>query len=186
MLTEQRRTNTPTTAKYDWQQQILQWTYVIQSEKFYLTEDPTNADYQLKPDHFNFQYQHLAPAPGKTKSGKTKQRSKPTNVIWTHNPDHMVTTMGMYPGKRKRLVALDHGLTALNLHDPIPTYKVEKPQEPKVLLDHLLYILNGDKKHRQYLLNVMCHMVFRPETRLTHGTLISGVSQHQARHRCLG
>ena len=97
MSKDSRRTNTQKPAKYDWQEQILQWTYVVQSEKFYLTEDPTNAVHQLKPDQFNLQYQYLAPAPGKTKSGKTKQRSKPTNVIWTHNPDHMVTTMGMYP-----------------------------------------------------------------------------------------
>ena len=46
----------------------------------------------------------------------------------------MVTVLGMYPAIRDRLVVLPHG-TALNIHDPIPGYKVDKPRHPQVILD---------------------------------------------------
>jgi len=144
---------------------------VNKADRFYFTADPTKDVSQLTPDQFDIEFQHLVPA-----LGKQKRRIKPRNLIQKYNPEtNIVRALGMYPAIRDRLVALPNNFTALNIHDPIPIYKVDKPREPKVLLDHFLYILNGDKKHRQHLLNVMCHMVFRPETRLTHGTLISGV-----------
>ena len=59
---------------------------------------------------------------------------------------------------------------------PIPIYEVEIPRRPQVILDHYDYIFGGDQDLTRHLLNVQCHMVFRPETRLTHGTLISGKS----------
>ena len=89
----------------------------------------------------------------------------------------MVDGPGMYPESRDRLVVLPDGVaTALNICDPIPTYEVENPRRPQVILDHYDYIFGGDKELTRHVLNVQCHMVFRPETRLKHGTLISGKS----------
>jgi ABC-type oligopeptide transport system ATPase subunit len=173
MSKDSRRPNTPTPAKPIWQQQILQWVYVNKEDKFYLTTDPTNPFYQLKTHQFDLKYQHLVPVPG-----KQKRRIKPSNLIQKYNPEtNMVDGLGMYPECQDRLVVLPNGVaTALNICDPVPTYKVENPRRPQVILDHIDYILGGDKELTRHVLNVMCHMVFRPETRLTHGTLISGES----------
>lgn len=169
MPNDNRRANTPTAALPSWQQQILEWVYVNQQDKFYLTEDPTNPVHQLKPHQFDLEFQHLVPV-----QGKQKGRTKPSNLIQRLNPEtNMVTALGMFPAIRDRLVVLPRG-TALNIHDPIPTYKVDKPRHPQVILDHLNLILDKDKKHIDHVLQFICHMVFRPETRINHGLLVSG------------
>ena len=172
MATETARPNKRPAALANWQQRILQWVYVNREDKFYLKEDPTNPDQQLKPHQFDFEFQHLVPV-----RGKQKRRTKPSNLIIKLNAEtNMARSLGMFPEIRDRLVVLPNDHTALNMCDPIPEYKVENPRRPQVILDHLDYIFGGDQKLTRHVLNFICHMVFRPETRLTHGTLISGES----------
>jgi hypothetical protein len=169
MSKDSRRTNTPTPAKPIWQQQILQWVYVNKEDKFYLTADPTDSDNQLKTHQFDLDHQHLVPV-----QGKQKRRIKPTNLIQKYNPEtNVVRALAMLPAIRDRLVVLPN-LKVLNIHDPIPTYEVAKPQHPKVILDHFDLILDKNKKHIDHVLQYICHMVFRPETRINHGLLVSG------------
>ena len=169
MSKDSRRPNVPTPAKPIWQQQILKYSYVNQQDKFYLTEDPTNPDNQLKTHQFDLEFQHTVPV-----QGKQKNRTKPSNLIQKYNPEtNVVRALAMLPAIRDRLVVLPN-LKVLNIHDPIPTYEVAKPQHPKVILEHLALILDKDKKHIDHVLKFICHMVFRPEVRINHALLISG------------
>ena len=170
MATERPRTNKANASKPAWRQEILKYVYVNLQDKFYKTADPTNPRNQLKPHQFDLEFQHTVPV-----QGKQKNRTKPSNLIQRFNAEtNMVRALEMLPAVRDRLVVLPDGDKVLNIHDPIPTYEVAKPQHPKVILEHLDLILDGNKKHIDHVLKFICHMVFRPEVRINHGLLISG------------
>ena len=122
MPTETTRPNSRKAALPTWQQRILQWVYVNKEDKFYLKADPTNRVHQLKPHQFDLEYRHLVPV-----QGKQRRRIKPSTLIQKYNPEtNMVSALGMSPAMRDRLAVLPRG-TAINIHDPIPAYKMENP-----------------------------------------------------------
>ena len=86
----------------------------------------------------------------------------------------------MYLGQADRIVPIpdEFPLKALNVsaQPPVPELpdNVGPDDLPPVFLAHLDYLFDGDTEKAGYFLAWLAHLVFRPETRMHHGIMISG------------
>jgi phage/plasmid-associated DNA primase len=54
-----------------------------------------------------------------------------------------------------------------------PRWTGESPEEPKVFLEHLEYLLDGNGEAIEHVLNFLAHLVQRPHERVGHALLIT-------------
>jgi len=144
---------------------LFNFVYVIKQNKFVDMNNPRDM-YNLK--QFNEAFHHI-------KFGNDK--TTPNSFIRKQNPEERVVTDVVFDAStNKRIVTKGYGLKYLNLFSsaPEPVGAYANYEEPKIMLDHILWICNGDEEARLYLLKWFAHLLLKPETRMTHGLILSG------------
>ena len=150
---------------------LLEYAWVAPLERFVKISDPLNPQHTYKADAFNEVFDELASMLG----------TSPNDYLRVNNKKHrVVARMEMYPGETDRIVSIpkEFPLKALNIsaQPPVPELpdNVGPDDLPPMFLAHLDYLFDGDTEKVGYFLAWLAHLVFRPETRMHHGIMISG------------
>jgi hypothetical protein len=144
---------------------LLSYVYVIKQQKFVDIDNPENT---FTEKQFDQSYEHMR---------LPDNRFKPSGYIMELNKEtHVVTDLVMDTSNPKRIVEIDKGLKALNLYKPTatPSLMAEAYRKPEKLLDHILWLCNGDAKAQEHILKWITHLIFKPHTRMNHGIILSG------------
>ncbi|MFL2648273.1 MAG: primase-helicase family protein [Dehalococcoidia bacterium] len=144
---------------------IGNFVYVVKQGQFV---DMTNPKNMYNQKQFNEAFQHIKFSDDKT---------TPNSFIRKHQVEHrVVTDMVMKPSSNKRIVTGDYGQKYLNLYAPAsePEGAYENYKRPDIMLEHMLWLCNGHDKSRLHILKWIAHLIHKPETRMTHGLIISG------------
>jgi len=144
---------------------LFNFVYVVKQGQFVDMTEPTN---MYNPKQFNEAFQHI-----KFEDNKIT----PSSFIRKHQNEHrVVTDMVMQPSSHKRIVTGEYGQKFLNLYAPAiaPDGAYADYKRPEIMLDHMLWLCNGDKESRLHILKWIAHLIHKPETRMTHGLSLSG------------
>ena len=121
----------------------------------------------IKAKHFNETYEHLDMPRGVC----------PESYIRNHNHEtRKVYSMDMNCGTKARIYKDEQDKFILNTYvsSPIIPMADIKYKEPRWFIDHLNFILNN-KEQVDHVLKWICHLIYKPEVRINHGILISGL-----------
>ena len=141
------------------------FVYVVKQGQFVDMTQPGN---MYNPKQFNEAFQHIKFSDNKI---------TPNSFIRKHQNEHrVVTDMVMQPSSHKRIVTGDYGQKFLNLYAPTqaPDGAYANYKRPEIMLEHMLWLCNGHKQSRLHILKWIAHLLHKPETRMTHGLIISG------------
>jgi len=165
---EQLNLNAPTTIAG---LHLLRYCWVIKLQRFVLIEDPFNENYQYTEPQFNDEFVGVALPQVRNR------RMKPSEFIKErHREYNVVSRVDLRPDKSDRIIyEADSGTTVLNLHRPIRIPENIELPKPDLYLNHLRKILNEDDEAIEHVLKWSAHLLFKPEIRMNHGILISGV-----------
>jgi len=144
---------------------LLSYVYVIKQQKFVDMDNPENT---FTEKQFDQSYEHLR---------LPDNRFSPSTYVMELNKEtNVVTDLVMDTSNPKRIVEIAKGLKALNLYKPTttPTLMAEAYRKPEKLLDHILWLCNGDTKAQDHILKWIAHLIFKPHTRMNHGIVLSG------------
>ena len=150
------------------QLQLLRYVYVSSINKFVNMEE---INLQLKPIEFDEMYQDYVP-----KRPKDKEHIPPSKIIREINKDtNVVFTMDMYPDLSSTIVEIGHGLKAFNLCATKRKFSFDRElKHPTLFLEHVSFLLDGDKASIDYVLKWITHLVFKPAKKMQHGLMLSG------------
>jgi hypothetical protein len=151
--------------------EIAGWCYVIGLKSFVLLADPTK--FLFNKDQFDELFAHL-PLPTRRARGQVVRHKPSTYLLEYYREDRVVARMDMLTNSRALVVRDEHNLKVLNIfqHPPNPPEMVSVSHD--MALEFVQYLLDGDQDSVDYLLKWIAHFIFKPETRLNHGILISG------------
>ena len=143
---------------------LLKYVWVIKLERFLLLEDLEQA---WTVNQFNETFSHL-PLP---------DDMKPNDYIREANKEHRVVDHMQMAPNESFIFTNKYGHKVLNFWKPNATPPTEITESPKLFLDHLDYIFEGNKENVQHVLRWMAHILFLPEYRMRHGICLSGQIQ---------
>jgi len=144
---------------------LLRYVYVSTINKFVNMEE---INLQLTPAQFDEMYQEYVPSKKDidTPSKIIRDVNKETNVVWS---------MDMFPDKRETIVEIGQGLKAFNLCATKRKFSLDgELKDPTLFLEHISYLLDGDKQAIEYVLKWIAHLIFKPSIKMQHGLMLSG------------
>ena len=148
-------------------QTLLNYVYVISLSGFVRIDD---IERRRSVSQFNDTFREI----------ELPRNITPANFVrGTHRQTHVVDRIEALPLSNERVVTDDEGLRVLNSIAPPPT---PPPRDQiKVSYDlwseHLTWLLNGDAEAVRHLEQMMAWILFRPDERMHHGLLLSGVKR---------
>ena len=144
---------------------LLSYVYVIKQKKFVDMDNPENT---FTEKEFNQSYEYL--------KLPDNRYSPSTYVMELNKETNVVTDLVMDTSTSERIVSIEKGLKALNLYKPTRDKNITEQSysKPNLLLQHILWLCNGDDKARLHLLRWMAHLIFKPSIRMNHGIILSG------------
>lgn len=144
--------------------QLLKWIYVISIGRFVHMDD---LQLQRSEAQFNELY-----SPTRLPNGMKPSRF----VRHVHQDTNKVDRLESWPTLDKRIGYDDFGLRLFNVFRPPPSPPPESLKDvgPKLAVEHLRWICNGDADALEHLLKWMAYTIFKPGDRMHHGVLLSG------------
>jgi hypothetical protein len=150
---------------------LLEYAYVISLGGFVKISDPSNMAHYHSEGQFDEAFADFVPLLGVL----------PSAYIRTHNRhQRVVARIDMLPGEAGRIIPLpdEYPLKVLNLASqiPVPVLTTEQLDDPfpRIFMNHLTYLFDHDQDKVHHVLRWLAHLVFKPETRINHGLMISG------------
>ena len=146
--------------------ELANWIWVIDQKRFVLMHDP--AKLPLDKHQFNeaFRYQFTLP-----------HNMLPNTYIRSYlRNDRVVARMDMCPDRKELIFRDEDNLKVLNIfqHPPQSSGNIPSQNTARTILEFISYLLNNDQKAVDHLLSWITHFLFKPDTRMHHGILVSG------------
>jgi len=147
---------------------LLEYCWVSQRQKFVNMNDTT---LEMNKTQFNEMYEELMPK----RTSIRKEMSPSDYIININKETNSVWNMDMFPQYKENIVTGKAGLKSFNLCASSKRYNLEgQIKEPTIFLEHLKYLLDDNSDAIQYVLKWIAHLIFKPETKMTTGLMISG------------
>jgi hypothetical protein len=145
---------------------VADWCYVVSLERFVWMSDPMREGYKWQ--QFNDLFAHVA-MPTKQVNNREVALTPVQYIKELHRDDRVFAKVDMLTDVKSKVGYDDAGLKVLNIfeHPPAPPPKYN--HDPRMMLEFLDYLFDGDKQSIEHIHQWMTHFVFRPETRLNHG-----------------
>jgi|APSaa5957512535_1039671.scaffolds.fasta_scaffold23702_3 hypothetical protein len=153
---------------------LTRYVWAIKIGRFVEQDDPTN---MLNDKQFKEAYDYVK-FPDHKRNIEEKFKMNPSSFIRKHNKEELVVTdIVIEPSTKDRVIKWKNGLKALNLFQPVqePYGAYDKYERPQKMLDHIFWICNEDKESYDWLIQWFAHLILKPETRMNHGVVISGL-----------
>ena len=147
---------------------LLEYCWVAQRQKFVNMNDLT---LEMNKAQFNEIYKDFMP-----KRTSIRKEILPSDFITNTNKEtNAVWNMDMLPQYKENIVEVKPGIKTFNLCASSKRYNLEgQVKEPTMFLNHLSYLLDENKDAVNYVLKWITHLIFKPETKMTTGLMISG------------
>jgi hypothetical protein len=150
---------------------VADWCYVVSLKRFVWMTDPMREGYEA--GQFNDLFAHIE-MPTKRVNNNEVALTPVEYIKELHRDDRVFAKVDMLTDITSKVGYDDAGLKVLNIFEHPPAPPSTYNNDPTTMLEFLDYLFDGDKQSIEHIHNWIAHFLFKPETRLNHGIILSG------------
>lgn len=150
---------------------VADWCYVVSLKRFVWMSNPMREGYDA--GQFNDLFAHIE-MPTKRVNNSDVALTPVQYIKELHRDDRVFAKVDMLTDDKRKVGYDDAGLKILNIFEHPPAPPLKYNDDPTMMLEFLDYLFDGDKQSLEYVHKWIAHFIFKPETRLNHGIVLSG------------